>query len=100
GTLVVNGVGSFLLGLFMQLALGSTLISPTIRIFLTTGFCGGFTTYSTFNHETTRLFADGARTVALLNVVVTLVLCLAGGLLGMAAGRGLLALLKVAPPAG
>ncbi|HET9209989.1 MAG TPA: CrcB family protein, partial [Thermoanaerobaculia bacterium] len=52
GTLAVNVIGSFLLGLILQVSLTTTLISPTLRLALTTGVMGGFTTYSTFNYET------------------------------------------------
>lgn len=87
GTLVVNVVGSFLIGLIMQVAIGSTLISPTTRLFLTTGVLGGLTTYSTFNYETLGLVRDGLWGIGALNVVVTVVACLVAGVLGIAAGR-------------
>jgi CrcB protein len=87
GTLVVNVTGSFLIGLTMQVALSSTLISPTARIFLTTGVLGGLTTYSTFNYETLALARDGVWEVGFINVAVTVCLCLVSGVLGIAAGR-------------
>jgi CrcB protein len=87
GTLLVNVIGSFLLGLFMQLSLSGVVTKVDTRLFLTTGFCGGFTTYSTFNYETTRLFQNGQHGLAALNVVVTLITCLVGGLLGAMVGR-------------
>jgi len=60
GTLAVNVVGSFLLGVIMQVALTTALISPGLRLFLTTGVMGGFTTYSTLNYETLRFFEENA----------------------------------------
>ena len=54
GTLAVNVLGSFLLGLLMQVGITTSLLSPTLRLALTTGVMGGFTTYSTFNYETIR----------------------------------------------
>src|SRR5574342_305604 len=68
GTLVVNLVGSFLLGLLMHLALETTLVSPSLRIFLTTGVLGGLTTYSTFNYETLSLASEGDWQLAVINV--------------------------------
>lgn len=53
GTLTVNVVGSFLIALLIQVSLASEQISPVMRLTLTTGFLGGFTTYSAFNFEYT-----------------------------------------------
>lgn len=89
GTLIVNLVGSFLLAVIAGVSLKSGAISPTVRLFLTTGIMGGFTTYSSFNYETLRLFNEGSRGLAALNVVVTLVGCLLVGLLGTAAASRL-----------
>jgi CrcB protein len=91
GTLAVNTIGSFLLGLLMQVALGSTLFSPTLRLTLTTGVMGGFTTYSTFNYETLRSLQDGAWLIAFANLGATVLGCLAAGLLGFSLGRWLTA---------
>ncbi len=87
GTLVVNTIGSFLLGGLMHVGLSTQLLSPTLRLALTSGVMGGFTTYSTFNYETLEYVRDGALGLAALNVGTTLVLCLAAGLLGLAAAR-------------
>ena len=89
GTLAVNVVGSFLIGLVMQVGLATPLLSPTLRMTLTTGFIGGFTTYSTFNYETIRYVQDGAWKLAVGNVVITLATCLAAGFAGIALGRSL-----------
>jgi CrcB protein len=89
GTLAVNVVGSFLIGLVMQVGLATPLLSPTLRLTLTTGFIGGFTTYSTFNYETIRLVQDGAWKLAVGNVAITLVTCFTAGLCGIALGRSL-----------
>src|SRR5947209_8543952 len=90
GTLAVNVLGSFLLGLIMQVALATDLISPTLRLGLTTGVMGGFTTYSTFNYETLLYAQEGAWHLALLNVLGTVLVCFAAGALGMAGARWLL----------
>ena len=89
GTLFVNVTGSFLIGVIMHVGLASDAISSTARLFLTTGVMGGLTTYSTFNYETLGLLREGALFVAVLNLALTVVLCLAAGLLGLAAGRAL-----------
>jgi len=87
GTLVVNLLGSFVIAVVMHLSLGKGIISPELRVVLTTGVLGGFTTYSSFNFETTRLLQEGALGLGLLNVGATLFGCLVAGVLGLLAGR-------------
>jgi fluoride exporter len=87
GTLAVNVIGSFLIGAIMHVSLTTQLISPMLRLALTTGVMGGFTTYSAFNYETLRYLQDGARLYALANVVLMLALCLAAGAAGLWAAR-------------
>lgn len=87
GTLAVNVIGSFLLGLVMHLGLTTDLISPTVRVTLATGVLGGFTTYSSFNYETLRYAQEGAWGRALLYVVATLAGCFVAGLAGFALAR-------------
>jgi CrcB protein len=89
GTLIVNVVGSFLLGVIMVLGLNTTLISPTMRLALGTGVMGGFTTYSSFNYETLALLQGRAHRLAALNLAVTLIGCLAAGWLGVALAKRL-----------
>lgn len=91
GTLAVNTLGSFLLGLLMQVSLGSTLLSPTLRLTLTTGVMGGFTTYSTFNYETLRSFQESSWLLGFANLGATVLGCLVAGLLGYFTGRWLTA---------
>lgn len=89
GTLVINIVGSFLFGFILRLALGGTQMSPETRIFLTTGFCGGFTTFSTFSYETAALIEVGqyrrAATYVILSVVVSVIATFAGFALAQSA---------------
>jgi CrcB protein len=59
GTLVVNLTGSFALGFLMRFFTGSLLIGPDLRAALTMGFCGGFTTLSTFAYESVLLLEGG-----------------------------------------
>ncbi|MBX2962010.1 MAG: fluoride efflux transporter CrcB [Cyclobacteriaceae bacterium] len=73
GTLTVNLVGSFLIGILWGIAENSTL-SPTIRTFLFVGILGGFTTFSTFSLETLNLLRDGEFKVALVNILLSNVL--------------------------
>ncbi len=86
-TLTVNVTGSFLIALILEVGTLSTPISPEFRLFLTTGILGGFTTYSTFNYETLQAFTTGSAITGLLYLAVTVVGCLAAGVLGLAAGR-------------
>lgn len=87
GTLIVNVLGCFLIALVSQLALSTTLVSPTVRLTLTTGFMGGFTTYSSFNYETTNLLRERAWAAGAVNLGVTLLGCFIAGLLGLAVAR-------------
>jgi CrcB protein len=69
GTLAVNVIGSFILGFLVRYAFVHNVFSPEIRLLIFIGFLGAFTTFSTFSNETFNLFADGATTPALLNIV-------------------------------
>jgi CrcB protein len=89
GTLIVNVVGSFLLGAIMHLGLTTDMMSSTTRLVLATGVMGGFTTYSTFNYETTAYLEQGAYGMAAANVAATVLLCLLAGALGIGAARWL-----------
>jgi fluoride exporter len=82
GTLIINAVGSFLLAIIMGLSLERNLVPPDLRIVLTTGVMGGFTTYSSFNYETLRLFQQGSRGLALAYLGATVIACLVLGALG------------------
>ena len=59
GTFFVNITGCFLIGLIYGLSERSTLFSPGWKMFLTVGFCGGFTTFSTFANENLAMLRDG-----------------------------------------
>jgi CrcB protein len=79
GTLAVNAIGSFLICAIMHMGAVANVISPTLRLFLTTGLMGGFTTYSAFDFETYRFTQQGAYALAALNVGLTLVVCFVAG---------------------
>lgn len=89
GTLAVNILGSFLIGLIQEVGTTSLLIPDTTRLFLTVGIMGGLTTYSTFSYETVRLIESGSWHHAWINVVVTTTICLTVCVLGIAVGRAL-----------
>ena len=59
GTMVVNVIGCFLIGLIFGLSERGNVMSSELRLFLTVGFCGGFTTFSTFAYENVSLLRDG-----------------------------------------
>jgi CrcB protein len=91
GTLVINVTGSLLLGFLLRYALGAESISPEIRALLTTGFCGGYTTFSTFSYETAAMVEDGEYARPLLYILLSVLVALAGTFAGFALARELLA---------
>jgi CrcB protein len=90
GTLAINIAGSFLLGFIMRFATGSTVISPELRGGLTIGFCGAFTTMSTFSYESIRLLGDGEYWYAGVYMGGTILGCLAAVIAGTALASKLL----------
>ena len=82
GTLVVNVTGSLLLGFLLRYALQTAVVSPEIRVLLTTGFCGGYTTFSTFTYETVALVEEGDYRRATLYVLASIAMSLAGAFAG------------------
>ena len=78
GTLAVNILGSFVIGLVIFVFDEKELISQQSRLFLTIGFCGGLTTFSTFSFETFSLIRDSEYFLATINVILSVVLCLLG----------------------
>jgi CrcB protein len=87
GTLTVNVVGCFLLGIVVQVGLTTELLSADARLLLATGVMGGFTTYSTFNYETLGYIQEGNASMAALYVASTGVSCLVAGVLGVTVAR-------------
>ena len=59
GTLLINVTGSLLLGFLMRYALATPALSVEVRMMLTTGFCGGYTTFSSYSYETAVLIEEG-----------------------------------------
>lgn len=91
GTLVINVLGSFVLGFLMRLVMEGVNLTPDVRAFLTVGLCGGFTTFSTFSYETMRLLEDGESVRAAAYVVLSVALALAAAFAGMLLARELMA---------
>ena len=89
GTLAVNLIGCFLISIVVQVAAAGEW-PATLRLALVTGVLGGFTTYSAFNNETLRLFAQGSNGLALAYVGATLAGGLLSGWLGLTVARLLL----------
>ena len=89
GTLVVNVLGSFLLGFGMQ-AMEAVPVSAEVRTMLTIGFLGAFTTFSTFSYETVALLRDGDWTRATLYTGLSFVLGLTAVIIGIGAASVLL----------
>jgi CrcB protein len=90
-TLLINVTGSLLLGFLVQYATDSAAVNAETRVFLTTGFCGGYTTFSTFSYESTKLFLDGDYRRAMWYTVLSVALSLAGTLGGFSLARAALA---------
>jgi fluoride exporter len=92
GTLFVNFSGCLLIGIFLRYAIDTPSFSPEVRALLTIGFCGGYTTFSTFSYETMALMNSGEWLRAALYVSASLVFSLAGTFLGTALARELILL--------
>jgi CrcB protein len=89
GTLIVNVVGCFLIGFVHSMAMLSSRLGPDVRLFLTTGVLGGFTTYSAFNHEALAFFEQGQAARGASYAAAMLVGCAAAGALGVWSARAI-----------
>lgn len=89
GTLLVNVLGSFVIGVIYVLILEKSAISEIWRPFLMVGLLGGFTTFSTFSLETVYLFEDGRIFTALSYVVLSAILCILAAFIAMQITRSL-----------
>jgi len=87
GTLIVNVIGSFIIGFVMFYLDSNDLISPQMRILLTTGFCGGLTTFSTFSFETINLIKNSEFFLAGTNIILNVVLSFAAVILAYMLGK-------------
>jgi len=82
-TLVINIVASFILGCVLGYLAGQENQNQPLKFLLAVGFCGGFSTFSTFSYETLTLFRQGQITIAFGNILLNVVLCLAATYLGL-----------------
>lgn len=82
GTLLVNIAGCFLIGIFYAVSEKSALLTPEWRLLLTTGFCGGFTTFSAFAFENLTLLRSGDITYFVLYIAASILFGIAAVLAG------------------
>lgn len=83
GTFLVNILGSFLIGIFFAISEKTNVLSPEVRLFITAGFCGGFTTFSTFSLDGLMLLRDAQYLYFGLFVVLSVLLGLAATIAGV-----------------
>ncbi len=89
-TLFINVSGSFLLGFLQRYGLETTVLSPEVRTMLTIGFCGGYTTFSTFSYETVRMLEDADWYRAALYTGLSVALTVAAAVAGIGVARELI----------
>ena len=87
GTLIINASGSFVVGFFMIWATERVLLDPRWRLLIVVGFCGAFTTFSSFAFETVAYFEQGQWLLMSANFLLNNLLCLGAALAGMALAR-------------
>jgi len=87
GTLAINVLGSFILGYFMVWSMERTMVDPRWRLLIAVGFCGGFTTFSSYAFESMALMEQGQWLLMATNIISNNLLSLAAVLAGMALAR-------------
>jgi CrcB protein len=87
GTLIINIVGSFIVGFFIIWTSERVLLDPRWRLLVVVGFCGSFTTFSSYAFETMSYFEQGQWGLMLTNFLSNNLLCLSSALAGMALAR-------------
>lgn len=86
-TLVANVIGAIIIGFIAGLTLASPRLTQEQLAFIKTGFCGSLTTFSTFSLEAVTLFQAGKWGIAILYIGISMILCLAGVILGKFLGE-------------
>ncbi len=89
GTLLINLTGSLILGIFLTFATQRGLVDPRLRLIVAVGFCGGYTTFSTYTYESISLMLAGSWLAGMLNLVGSAALGLGAVGLGIWIGRAL-----------
>lgn len=89
GTLIINALGSFIVGLFVIWTTERVLVDPRWRLLVVVGFCGSFTTFSSYAFESMSYFEQGQWGLMVANILSNNLLCLGAALAGMAAARAL-----------
>jgi fluoride exporter len=87
GTLLINILGSFIVGWFMIWTTERVLVDPRWRLLIVVGFCGGFTTFSSYAFESMAYFEQGQWFLMTTNILANNVLCLLAAVAGMALAR-------------
>jgi CrcB protein len=87
GTLIINVVGSLIVGFFLIWTSERVLVDPRWRLLIVVGFCGAFTTFSSYAFETMAYFEQGQWLLVTTNVLSNNLLCLTAALAGMALAR-------------
>ncbi len=89
GTLIINVLGSCIVGFFIIWTTERVLMDPRWRLLVVVGFCGSFTTFSSYAFETLAYFEQGQWGLMLTNVLSNNLLCLGGALAGMSLARAI-----------
>ena len=89
GTLLINITGSLILGFFLVFSTERALVDPRWRLLVAVGFCGSYTTFSSYAFESFALMEQGQWLLTGVNIIASNALCLAGVLAGAAIARGL-----------
>ncbi len=87
GTLLINATGSFVLALFLVWTTERVFADPRWRLIIAVGFCGGYTTFSSYAYETFALFENGQWLACAMNIIANNTLCLAASVLGAVVAR-------------